>query len=55
MIVECAYYSLYGVHLEDEYKKQLNHLIYNSQFLGKSIEEIECDLRSLTRPKFKPE
>ena len=52
MIVECAYYALYGAHLEDEYKNQLNHLIYNNQFIGKSIEEIEYDLRSLIRSQF---
>ena len=47
MIVECAYYALHGSHFEDEYRSQFNHLIYNSQFLGLSIDEIECELSQL--------
>lgn len=47
MIVECAYYALHGSHFEDEYRGQLNHLIYNSQYLGFSIEEIERELSQL--------
>lgn len=47
MIVECAYFSLYGVHLEDEYKDYRNHIFYNSQFIGKSIDEIESELKYL--------
>ena len=52
MIVECAYYSLFGEHYADEYKNQLNHLIYNSQFIGKSTDDIETELKSLSLPKF---
>ena len=52
MIVECAYYSLFGVHYADEYKKQLNHLVYNSQFIGKSMDDIEAELKSLSLPKY---
>ena len=52
MIVECAYYSLFGVHYADEYKNQLNHLVYNSQFIGKSMDDIEAELKSLSLPKY---
>lgn len=52
MIVECAYYSLFGEHYADEYKNQLNHLIYNSQFIGKSMDDIETELKSLSLPKY---
>lgn len=47
MVVECAYYSLFGAHFEDEYRNHPNHLIYNSQFINKSIDEIEGELKSL--------
>lgn len=47
MVVECAYYALHGSHFEDEYRGQLNHLIYNSQYLGLSVEEIERELSQL--------
>ena len=47
MIVECAHYALHGLHFKDEYREQLNHLIYNSQYLGLSIEEIERELKLL--------
>ena len=50
MIVECAYYSLFGVHFIDVYKNHLNHIIYNSQFIRKSMEEIEIELKSLSLP-----
>lgn len=48
MIVECAYYALHGSHLADEYRTQLNHLIYNSRFFGLSIEDMEHELKQLT-------
>jgi hypothetical protein len=48
MIVECAYFALHGVHLADEYRAQPNHLIYNSRFLGLSIEDMERELKQLT-------
>lgn len=48
MIVECAYYALNGIHLENEYKKQKNHLIYNSKYLGKSLSQIEQELEAIT-------
>ena len=48
MIVECAYYALHGSHLADEYRTQLNHLIYNSRFLGLSIKDMERELKQMT-------
>ena len=51
MIVECAYYSLFGVHFTDVYKNHPNHIIYNSQFIRKSMEEIEIELKSLSLSK----
>ena len=48
MIVECAYFALFGSHIEDEYRTQPNHLIYNSRFIGLGIQDMERELKLLT-------
>lgn len=50
LVVECAFYALYGQHLIDEYKGAINHLLYNvgQGYLPLTLQEIECELNSLT-------
>lgn len=50
LVVECAFYALYGYHLIDEYKGAKNHLMYNVEqgYLPLTLHEIERELRSLT-------
>ena len=50
LVVECAFYALYGHHLIDEYKGDKNHLLYNVEqgYLPLMLQEIECELKSLT-------
>lgn len=49
LVVECAFYALYGYHLIDEYKGAKNHLLYNVEqgYLPASIQEIENKLLML--------
>lgn len=46
LVVECAYYALFGRHLNDEYKGATNHLLYNIEqdYLPLTIHEIETQL-----------
>lgn len=50
LVVECAFYALYGYHLIDEYKGAKNHLVYNVEqgYLPLTLQEIERKLKSLT-------
>ena len=50
LVVECAFYALYGYHLVDEYKGAKNHLLYNVEQgnLPFTLQEIERALKSLT-------
>ena len=49
-LVEAFYYHLFGKHMEDEYKGEINHLVYNSK-VGHlpPMEDLEKDLLSLCR------
>lgn len=49
LVVECAFYALYGYHLIDEYKGAKNHLQYNVEqgYLPLILQEIEIKLSSL--------
>lgn len=51
LVVECAYYALFGKHLNDEYKGVNNHLLYNiaQGYLPLSLIEIEKQLSLLNR------
>lgn len=48
LVVECAFYALYGHHLIDEYKGAINHLLYNIEqgYLPLTLQEIESELNS---------
>ena len=50
LVVECAFYALYGYHLSDEYNGAKNHLLYNVEQgnLPLTLHEIERELESLT-------
>lgn len=51
LVVECAFYALYGYHLIDEYKRAKNHLLYNVEqgYLPASIQEIEKKIINANR------
>lgn len=47
-LIEAFYYRLFGEHLKDEYKGEINHIVYNSK-VGHlpPVEDLEKDLLSL--------
>lgn len=49
LVVECAFFALYGSHLTDEYNGAINHLQYNVEqgYLPLTLQEIESELKSL--------
>ena len=48
LVVECAFYALFGNHLTDEYKGAKNHLLFNVEqgYLPLTLQEIEKELSS---------